>query len=93
MRSKPTTYDALDIEIFRIVDELSYLDPMTEEYDKTLARLRELFAISNKKTRRFTGDAMLSVVAQLVSVLIVVGYERTHVITTKAFGLGRTTRP
>lgn len=93
MRSKPTTYDALDIEIFRIVDELSYLDPMTEEYDTTLARLRELFAISNKKTRRFTGDAVLAIVAQLASVLIVVGYERTHVITTKALGLGRTTRP
>lgn len=78
---------ALDENIAKLHAELKTQDPETEEYATALNHLTALYAIKNEnRSRRVSPDTMATVIANLVGIGIIVGYERTNIITSKAVG-------
>lgn len=86
-RDKDTYLDEL---ITRVVDDMQMFGPESEEYPKLvthLAALRKLEA--DKKPSRVSPDTVVIVLGNLLGILIIVMYEHTGVITSKALDLTR----
>lgn len=88
-RTDPT--DALLNEnIERVLQDLKGEDPETEKYASISARLTELYAIKNEnRSRRVSPDTLATIGANLLGIGIIVGHERTHIVTSKALGFIR----
>lgn len=80
--------DELDVLIAKAHEKLRLAYEDTEEYSKTLTSLERLEAIkgSNKPKRALDRDGVVSVLGNLLGIAMIIGYEHSHVITTKAFG-------
>lgn len=75
----------LDIAIAEILRDMQGYDPETPEYERLLTRLERLNKLRTEHRRwRFSPDTVLLVAGNLVGILIIVGYERGHVMTTRA---------
>ena len=80
-----------DIEeaIADAVRELRNLDLADEKYAAAVANLKilmEVYAIDEEVDKRFkpTGDQIVAVAGSLAAVLMIMSFEKTHVIATKA---------
>lgn len=85
--SEPTS---LEIEEARLFSELKKWDVETEEYAKVLDRLSDLHEIKRRfenGSRRVSPDALVSAGASLGGILLIMNYERLHVISSKAIQL------
>lgn len=82
------TLKALDSEIERLIEALSLLDPSSEQYLKVSDNLRALCEAREKKNPlQVNLDAIIAVSANILGLIIVLNFEKTNVITTKAFGM------
>jgi hypothetical protein len=80
---KPPT--ALDKEIDRVLNKLSTLSVDGEEYKKLLEQVVKLHKMkTEEKPSGVSNDAMLQAATSLTGILLVINYERIHVISTKA---------
>lgn len=80
---------ALDEAIDRVLNRMQYLEPETDEYSVLLNRLDKLNAIkiSNKDNRnKVSADTLLSVGANILGIVLILGYEKVNVVTSKALG-------
>ena len=80
----------LDDVIEGLVQHLAGMDEETELYDqgvKQLKTLMDLRARDRGDREPVSSGQMLAVAANILGILAILGYERTNVITTKAFGL------
>lgn len=76
-----------DKEIERVIDHLSTLSPDSEEYDRTTDQLTKLRTIEGiNAPSKLSADTILMVVGNLAGILAILGYEHSHVITSKALG-------
>jgi len=83
-RDKRTT---LEKEIDEVIKTLSELPKDSEEYTNIVANLEVLYkAKSNEKISCVSPDTVAVVVGNLMGILIILGYEKANVITTKALG-------
>jgi uncharacterized protein YjaG (DUF416 family) len=83
-----TNLDGLEVTIDQVLEKLKNADPTTEDHDKLTKQLKALYECKATETpSRISPDALVGVVASLVSVAAILNHERTHVITTKAFTL------
>lgn len=74
-----------DEPIDRILGEMQGSDVDSEEYPKMLEHLSKLNEMkSEERRRRISPDTMLMVAGNLLGILIIVGYEQKHVVTSKA---------
>jgi hypothetical protein len=81
--AKPTKLDEV---IDAALEELKTLKTTDPEYTKTMDRVKELYALKEKNTpKRVSPDAMAAVIGNLAITVLVLNYERAHVVTTKAF--------
>lgn len=76
----------LEKEIIRVHAVLEKLDPNSKEYQDVLGRLVVLYHQKPKREPVFSGDAILGAAVNLLGLGAVLGHERAHVITSKAFG-------
>lgn len=75
---------AIDAVLAEMVD----LSAESEEYAKMVNQLSKLHEMKTKESpRRPSPDALVSAAASLLSVLLIVNYERVHVVTTRALGI------
>jgi len=75
----------LDVAITRVLDRMKTKEPGTEEYSDLLVHLERLEALKvGNPTSRFSPDTILLVAGNLAGILIIVGYEQKHVVTTRA---------
>lgn len=74
----------LDRAIDSAFADLTTFDIETEEYQLAVARLAELHKIKKDIDRRVSPDAMAMVVGNLAGIVLIVGHERAHVLTSKA---------
>lgn len=90
----------LEIELMRALQELSKHPVDSEEYAKILRTVSELEKIKQfeadlkekpEKPDRISKDTMLVVGANLLGILMVISYERTHVLNSRAMQM--LTRP
>jgi len=72
-------------EIDSIVAKLSTMDPSSEEYKIAVVNLTVLTkAQTVMKSGKVSSDTKWIVLGNLIGVVIIVGYEHGHVLTSKA---------
>lgn len=72
-------------EVDRLLEKLNSLDPKDKEYEATVRNLETLCqARSHKNSILPSADTMIAVAANLIGLLVVLNYERTGIITSKA---------
>ena len=75
----------LEENIERVLQELKGEEPETEKYNQMRTQLTELYAIRNEtRSRRVSPDTLATIGANLLGIGIIVGHERTHIVTSKA---------
>lgn len=85
--SKRDKRSNLEKEIDRVLQEASYLDPRSKEYAEVSENVEKLYkAKSYEKSRSVSPDTLAVVAGNLLGIALILGYEQTHVITTKALG-------
>lgn len=77
----------LETVITETTSELRNLSAETEEFDKVLNQLERLHALdTGNRKERVSPDTLALVLGNLAGIGLIVGYERTHVVTSKALG-------
>jgi len=81
---KPT---ALDVAIQTALEKLNDLNPGTKEYSVHLDQIAKLMLFKEKTTpKRVSPDTVAIVAGNLAGILMIVSYERVHIVTSKALG-------
>lgn len=80
----------LEKEIARILNELAQTNPASEEYSKLTKHLQDLTEIdvnekNASKKEKVSPNAVANGVIGLLEVAVIMTYEKSHVIVTKAF--------
>lgn len=83
--SEPT---GIEKAIDALLSELESESADSDTYAKMVNQLQKLHDMKTKETsRRPSPDALVSAAASIVGILLIVNYERVHVVTTRALGL------
>jgi hypothetical protein len=81
--------DMLDDAIDRVLTRMQYLDTESDEYGTLLSRLDRLTSIKNAQKSdkpRISTDTLVSAGASILGIILILGYERVNVVTSKALG-------
>lgn len=85
LEDNTTTLDEL---IAFIQNEMSTMTPTHEDYIARLDQLERLYKLkAQDKPERVSRDTLAVIGGNLLGILIIVGHERMHAITSKAFSL------
>lgn len=77
----------VDEAIGKVLTEMRTYDADTEEYKVAIDHLERLMKMRTEERRnRISPDTILIVAGNILCVLVVVGFERGHVMTSKAMG-------
>lgn len=77
----------LDEAIDTALAELATLKTTDADYNKTLDRVKELYALKEKNSpKRVSPDTMAVVLGNLAGIIWITQYERLHVVASKALG-------
>lgn len=69
-----------------VQDRLLTLSPESDEFAKTVDQLDKLYKIksNNKDEDRVSLNTLIPVIGNLAGIVLILGYERAHVVTSKA---------
>ena len=82
---EPAKSAGLDEVIEKLTAQLAETDPKDDKYAKMVEQLTKLHALKEKTApRRVSPDTWAIIGANIVGILILVSYERTGIITSKA---------
>ena len=86
-RTPKDNVDRLDDVMNDILDELNVTSPGSEEYPKLLGYLEKVDTMrkSKKDKRTISPDTIVLTVGNLLGIAIIVGFERGHAMTSKAY--------
>jgi hypothetical protein len=74
----------LDESIDRVVKQMERVQPSSEDYQGLLTTLERLMTLkSEQKIDKISLDTLAVVAGNLLGILIIVGYERTHVVASR----------
>jgi hypothetical protein len=73
----------LDNVIDKVLDEMNGQSSDSDEFAKMADQLVKLHQLK-PKPKRVSADTLAVVIGNFVVTLIIVGYERTHIMTTRA---------
>jgi hypothetical protein len=80
----------LKVVIDELLDSLKDKDPTTPEYSVVADQIQKLYKLQEvDSSQRVSKETWALIAANLAGIVIVVGHERFHAITTKAFGMVR----
>ena len=82
MFKKPAYEAALDDAIMSALNELNGHTAETKEYAATADQIVKLYEL--RKKRRVSPDALLAAGVNILGIMVIVGHERAHVVTSKA---------
>ena len=75
----------LEDAIIRILDDMEKVDPSTDEYATLLTQVERFYNLRTTQiSKAVSPDVMATVLANLMGILVIVAYERTHVFASKA---------
>jgi hypothetical protein len=85
---KPKEPTDLDVVIQRVLVHMEHINPDTPKYNELSTQLVKLYKLraETEPRMRVSADTWALIGANLAGILIVVGYEHGHVITSKALG-------
>ena len=82
-----TKTDVLEDTIAAALKQLIDTPLGTEEYTDKVAHVKELYALKKSNaSERVSPDTMWTVIGNLTGILLILNYERAHVVTSKAIG-------
>lgn len=76
---------ALDEAITEALAQLSNLTADSKEYAQTADQVVKLYEL--RKKNRISPDVLVTAGANILGILVIVGHERAHVVTSKALTL------
>lgn len=77
----------LDKPIDRVLESMETYGPDEPSYDALLTRLERLVHLQREHARsRVSPDTMATVMGSLAGILIIVAYEKAHVMSSKGLG-------
>lgn len=76
----------LDQAIDELFAELKGHDANTDEFDKITTQIEKLYKVKSslKDENRMSKDALIAVIGNLAGIVMILGYERANVVTSKA---------
>lgn len=84
---KPDNKAGLDHAIERALQTMANEDPTSEAYAQVVSQLETLHKLKTEESKpRVSPEAVLTAGANLLGILMIVGHERTHIVTSKALG-------
>lgn len=83
---KPAEDAGLKIAIDNVYSEMAGSDSHTTEYAKSVDQLVKLYALK-EPPRRISPDTLAIVLGNILGIILIVGHERTHIVTSKALQL------
>lgn len=82
-KDDPKLSDSID----KLHTQLLSMDPKSEEYSKVLDTLLKLHKTqAENRPRSVSPDVLVSAAASLLGIILILHYERTEIVTTKAIG-------
>lgn len=92
-RKDPKEPTSLETEIERVVKYISDAPPDSDEYKAAVKQLQVLHQMKEaEKPESVSINTVLTVAANITGILVIVGHERAHVITSQAVKFVRTLR-
>lgn len=84
--NKPSQLDEeLEKEITRVLDQMQSYSAEDEEYSKMADQLEKLYSIRHEaKPKKISADTLAIVAGNLFGILLIVGFEKSNVLTSKA---------
>ena len=83
-KAKPEEVELTDA-IRMVHTRMKVVGPDSEEYTKPIAHLESLMEMkSQSRSTRPSADTVLAVAGNIVGILVIVAYEREHVLASKA---------
>lgn len=76
----------LDEEIKRLLQDIYTVDPKAPEYPKMVDQLVKLYSLKPERPKQISNDTLVLVAGNLAGILLIVGYERANIVTSKALG-------
>jgi hypothetical protein len=77
----------LDDPIDKVLSELDHVNPGTDDYATLLTTLERLYQLQkDERSSRVSPDTLAVVAANLLGILIIVGYEQGHVVVSRGLG-------
>ena len=76
--------EPLEAAIAQVLSEMESLTADSPEYAKMVDQLTKLYSLKPKKAQGFSKDTLLTVGANLAGIVLILSFEKTGVITTKA---------
>lgn len=87
LRKREENPTVLDVAIETALEKLNDLNPGTKEYSVHLDQIAKLMLFKEKTTpKRVSPDTVAIVAGNLAGILMIVSYERVHIVTSKALG-------
>lgn len=83
----PVEPTPLEKEMTNVLSHLEGINPASDEYATVLDKLEKLNALKEPQKepkKRISPDALVSAGASLLGIVLILSYEQTHVVTTKA---------
>lgn len=75
----------LETAITHAFEQMSYEQPHTEEYGRMVDNVSKLYLLKEvDKPKRISPDTLATILANLAGIVVIVGHEQMHVITSKA---------
>lgn len=85
--NEPLDKSGLEKAIDDLLRAMSVVDETSPEYPTMVDQLVKLHALKMNENRpRISPDTLATIIANLGGILIIVGHERAHIVTSKALG-------
>jgi FixJ family two-component response regulator len=85
MPKRPTEKSGLEQAIDKALNEMKTFSAEEDEYAKIVEQLDKLYALKElEKPERVSKDTLATIAANLIGIVLIVGYERTNIVTSKA---------
>lgn len=84
-RNRQNEPSLLDKAIADATLQLDYVPAYSEEYDKIVDRIERMYKLKEGNLpQRVSPDTLAVVLGNLLGIVVIVGYEQRHVVTSKA---------
>ena len=89
LKERPSVYDEL---IANVMTRMNTCDPSSDDYQRLMDRLSKLNELKAKEasSNRVSPDTKFMVIGGVVQVVIIVVYERGHVMVSRALNFVKT---
>ena len=84
LKSKNDNSLEINEAIERILNQMQYVEVDSEEYGTMVSRLDKLYAMKNASKNQLSKDAIWTIGANILGIILILGHERAHVVTSKA---------